>query len=171
MKQFEFQLQRVLELRSQQAELERGRLQNLLHGRTRFLRDRDNLLQQKSRATADVRTATAIFGSDLCALASFDRYLQKRRSVMDKQLAQLDQQIAVQTATLRESERKVKLLEKLKQRRLSDWTAESDKELEAAAAESYLARFLDDRRAFGRAEDRLAPVSVDPDPLALIDQG
>jgi flagellar export protein FliJ len=162
MKQFQFQLQRVLELRSQQADLERSRLQSLLHGRTRFLRDRDNLLQLKVRAATDVRAAASISGSDLCALASFDRYVQKRRIVMDKQLAQLDQQIGIQTAALRESERKVKLLEKLKQRRLSDWTAESDKELEAAAAESYLARFLNERRALERID-----VSINLDLPAL----
>lgn len=152
MKHFQFQLQRVLELRSQQAEVERARLQSLLNGRTRFLRDRDNLLQQKLRAAADVRSAPSISGSDLCALASFDRYVLKRRMVMDKQLAQLDKQIEIQTAALRESERKVKLLEKLKERRLIDWTAERDKELEAAAAESYLARFLNDRRGLTRVD-------------------
>jgi flagellar export protein FliJ len=152
MKHFQFQLQRVLELRSQQAEVERARLQSLLNGRTRFVRDRDNLLQQKLRAATDIRSAQSISGSDLCALASFDRYVQKRRAVMDKQLAQLDKQIGIQTAALRESERKVKLLEKLKERRLIDWTAERDKELEAAAAESYLARFLNDRRGLTRVD-------------------
>jgi flagellar export protein FliJ len=111
------------------------------------------------REAAEVRSATSISGSDLCALASFDRYLQRRRGVLDKQLAQLEQQIALQTATLREAERKVKLLEKLKQRRLVDWTSERDKELEAAAAESYLARFLSERRASERVEQEVPSVT------------
>jgi flagellar export protein FliJ len=152
MKQFEFRLQRVLELRSQQADNERARLQSLSNGRVRLTRDRDNLVQQRSSAAAGVRSATSISGSDLSALASFDRYLQKRRTVLDKQLAQLEQQIALQTAALRDAERRVKLLEKLKQRRLADWTTERDKELETAAAESYLARFLNERRASARIE-------------------
>ncbi|HEX4230575.1 MAG TPA: hypothetical protein VHZ07_18000 [Bryobacteraceae bacterium] len=159
MKQFEFRLQRVLELRSQQADHERVRLQSLSNGRVRLTRDRDNLVRQRSIAASEVRGATSISGSDLSALASFDRYLQKRRSVLDKQLTQLEQQIALQTATLREAERKVKLLEKLKQRRLADWTAERDKELESAAAESYLARFLNERRVTERIEEEPSSVS------------
>jgi flagellar export protein FliJ len=155
MKQFEFRLQRVLELRTQQADNERARLQSLSNGRARLTRDRDNLVQQRLRASAEVRSATSISGSDLCALASFDRYLQKRRTILDKQLGQLEQQIALQTAALREAERKVKLLDKLKQRRLADWTTERDKEMEAAAAESYLARFLNARRASARIEPEI----------------
>jgi flagellar FliJ protein len=152
MKQFEFRLQRVLELRSQQADLERARLQGLVGGRARLARDRENFAQLRSRSASEVRSSASIFGSDLAALASFDRHLQKRRLIVDKQLAMLDQQIAIQTKALREAERKVKLLEKLKQRRLQDWTLESDKELEAAAAESYLARFLNARRILERNE-------------------
>jgi flagellar export protein FliJ len=152
MKKFEFRLQRVLELRSQQVDIERARLQSLLNGRARLTRDRNHLVQQQVRAAADVRNATAISGSDLCALASYDRHLQKRKAILDKQLAQLEQQIAIQTVAVREAEKKVKLLEKLKQRKLGDWTAERDKELEIAAAESYLARFLGDRRTSSRAD-------------------
>lgn len=153
MKQFEFRLQRVLELRSQQADIERVRLQALSNGRARLARDRAGLVQQQVRAAADVRNSQSVSGSDLCALAAFERYIQKRRSVLDKQLAQIEEQITLQTSTLREAERKVKLLEKLRHRKLTEWTAECDKELELAAAESYLARFLSERRASGRVQD------------------
>lgn len=159
MKQFEFRLQRVLELRSQQADIERARLQNLLNGRTRLSRDRNNLIQQQLRAAADIRGAANISGSDLSALAVYDRHIQKRKAVLDKQLAQLEQQIGIQTAALREAERKVKLLEKLKQRKLADWTTERDKELEADAAESYLARFLNERRMSDRIESGTDSIS------------
>jgi flagellar export protein FliJ len=169
MKQFEFRLQRVLELRSQQADIERARLQSLLNGRTRLSRDRNNLIQQQVRAAADIRGAASISGSDLFALAAYDRHIQKRKAIFDKQLAQLEQQIGVQTAALREAERKVKLLERLKQRKLADWTGERDKELEAAAAESYLARFLNDRRTSSRraSEDESTPDSVQPGGLTV----
>jgi flagellar export protein FliJ len=159
MKQFEFRLQRVLELRSQQADNERARLQALSTGRARLTRDRENLIQQRLRAASEVRSSTSISGSDLYALASFDRHVQKRRTVLDKQLAQLEQQITLQTTALREAERKVKLLEKLKQRRLADWTTERDKELEADAAESYLARYLNERRTSGRLEKEVSSVT------------
>ena len=153
MKQFEFRLQRVLELRSQQADIERTRLQSLANGRARLARDRGSLLQQQGRAATDLRNAQSVFGSDLGAVAAYDRYVQKRRLILDKQLAQIEQQITVQSAALREAERKVKLLEKLKERKLVEWTTERDKELEALAAESYLARFLGDRRSLGRLDD------------------
>jgi len=40
-----------------------------------------------------------------------------------------------------EAQRRVRLLERLRERRFSEWEAELNRELEALAAESYLARW------------------------------
>ena len=40
-----------------------------------------------------------------------------------------------------EARRRCRLLERLKERRLAEWTAERDQELEEMAAETYLARW------------------------------
>lgn len=140
MKRFQFQLQRVLDLRRQQAEAARALLRNLLTAVERLEQETRSLAIQLDDARAHVRHAPSSAGEDYIALSYFEAHLQRRTAMLETRRQQLHRQMVEQRAHLLEAERKLKLLEKLEARRRLEWTAERDKELETLGAESHLTR-------------------------------
>ena len=55
--------------------------------------------------------------------------------------AEVARELAKQQAAMLEARRRCRLLERLKERRWSEWKLAADRELEQAASESYLARW------------------------------
>jgi chromosome segregation ATPase len=105
-----------------------------------------SLATQLEQARAHVRHAPSAAGEDYIALAYFENHVQRRAAMLETRRQQLERQIADQRAHLLETERKLKLLERLEARRRSEWTAERDKELETISAEAHLARLQAFRR-------------------------
>jgi flagellar export protein FliJ len=145
-KRFEFRLQRVLDLRRQQAEAQRAQLRNLLTALDRLQHDIRSLATQLEEARAHVRHAPSSAGEDYIALSYFEAHVQRRATTLETRRHQLHKQVAEQRAHLLEAERKLKLLEKLEARHRLDWTAERDKEIETLGAESHLSRMQSYRR-------------------------
>ena len=146
MKRFEFRLKRVLELRRQQSELEKGKLQSLKSTSERLDQYRAATTKRIEDARTFVEQSEATMSEDLSALSTFESHMRRAITTIGRQREQLDRQITEQRDRVVEAERKVKLLEKLEARQLSGWTICRDKELEELAADSYLAR-LTRRRA------------------------
>ncbi|MBV9759884.1 MAG: hypothetical protein JO340_04925 [Acidobacteriaceae bacterium] len=146
MKRFQFQLQRVLDLRRQQAEVERANLRNLQTAIERLEQETRSLAMQLADARAHVRHAPSSAGEDYIALSFFEAHLKRRGATIEKRRQQIHRQIAEQRVHLIEAERKLKLLEKLETRRRSEWAADHDKELETLGAESHLARLHSNHR-------------------------
>ena len=146
MKRFEFTLERVLDLRRQQAEVERARLTTLT-GKLNALEAEIRAIEtQLLDAKADVKNGQSALSQDFTALASFERHIRRKRAELqqhrDRVLAEIKQQQQKAAA----ADTRVKLLDKLKAKRRSEWQAEADKELETLAAESYVSRMLAERR-------------------------
>jgi hypothetical protein len=146
MKRFEFRLQRVLDLRRQQCEIERVMLQKLTTLQQKLIAARLAVVEETEGAAMHVKGASSIYGDDLRALALFERHSQRKLAGLEKQQRETGQQIAQQQARVREAERNVKLLENLKSKRLTEWSAQSNQELEELAADAYLARMMSGRR-------------------------
>lgn len=146
MKRFEFRLQRVLDLRRQQAEAGRAHLRSLLTAYERLGHEIRSLDTQLQEARAHVRHAPSSAGEDYITLSYFESHLQRRTTAIETRRQQLNRQIAEQRAHLLEAERKLKLLEKLEARRRTEWSVEHDKEIETISAESHLARLQSYRR-------------------------
>ena len=146
MKRFQFRLQRVLDLRRQQAEKEQALLRELLAALERLENEIRSLAVQRDDARAHVRHAPSSAGEDYIALSHFEAHLQRRTATLVGRRQQLERQIAEQRVHLREAERKLKLLEKLEARRRTEWTVERDKEIESVSADAHLARLTSQRR-------------------------
>jgi flagellar protein FliJ len=140
MKAFEFRLQRILEFRLQQAEVERAQLQKLLAYLRQIEDEAQNLQGQIFDARQDAERQPALTGGDFLALAQFEAFVVRRTTFINGQKTQLQPQIERQRAATVEAERNVKLLERLRERKLKEWTAARDKELDELAADSHLAR-------------------------------
>jgi hypothetical protein len=80
-----------------------------------------------------------VWGGDLTALGAFRVSAQKREEILQSRRAQCEKELAARESAMLEARRRLRLLERLKERRLSEWRAQCDRELEQDAAEAYLA--------------------------------
>lgn len=146
MKRFEFRLHRVLDLRRQHAEAERAQLENLAAASERLAAEMCSLAIELEEARTHVRHAPSAAGEDYLALSHFERHINRRTASVEDRRAELLQKIEKQRSIVLEADRRVKLLQNLEARHRSEWTTAHNKELDALAAESHLARRLSDRR-------------------------
>jgi flagellar export protein FliJ len=148
MKRFEFSLHRVLDLRKQQAEMERARLQALLSTLERLRAARQALTQELQDARTSLTRSPAT-GNDYGVFADFEQHIHRRCAIFERDSQLVQKQVRDQQVKVREADQQVKLLENLKAKRLEEWNHQLDKELEELASDSYLARMSADRRRRG----------------------
>jgi len=139
MKNFHFPLERVLGWR--RAELQRAEV--LFKQQASVLagidREAAEAAAAERRMEIQVRTWRPVWGGDLAALGAFRLATQKREAVLEARRSEVQQELSKRHATMLEARRKVRLLERLQDRRLTEWRAQCDRELEQEAAEAYLA--------------------------------
>lgn len=145
MKRFEFSLRRVLDLRRQQASVEQARLQALLRTVNQLHALKAALTKQLAESRTSLQTSPTT-GEDLRLFVEFDRHIHARCARIDRDVQLVGRQVQEQQIKTRNADRQVKLLEKLKDKKLSEWTYLHDKELEELASDSYQARMFAERR-------------------------
>jgi len=141
MNAFRFPLQKVLEWRRLQLELEEMQLRRkaaLLAGM-----DRQSAELDESGRTAErqVREWNPLASGELEALGGFRLHVKRKQQEMLVSREECRQQLDRQQSVVLEARRRLRLLEKLKERRLAEWRAAEKKELEELASESYLAKW------------------------------
>jgi flagellar FliJ protein len=141
MKTFRFPLQKALELRARQLELEEAKFQHAAAALAAVDRERDLLLSARTQAEALVRGAEPVPGEDLAALGAFRRHTEIEQKRIAQRRAQSEKALEEQRGVMLEARRRLRLLEKLKERRHAEWSAAEAKELEEMASESYLAQW------------------------------
>jgi flagellar export protein FliJ len=139
MKRFEFRLHRVLDLRRQQAEVHRHRLQTLISKLKELEIERAALETKVAEARSSVKGAP-VTGNDLVSLAHYEAHIRRHCGRIAEKRIELEKQLEAERNKAREIERKVKLLEKLESKRRAEWESEANKELETLSADSYLSR-------------------------------
>ncbi len=140
MKRFRFSLQRVLEYRRQQEDLERGRLALLAAERVRLERQAEGQgveSREMRAACAAAGTLPAIvvrqaFEAGAGLLRARERSLDLAKQVEQKRLQQL--------GVVMEARRRVRLLELLRRKRKLRHVRAADQEMEAIAGELHLAK-------------------------------
>jgi hypothetical protein len=141
MKSFCFNLERVLALRRTQLELEDARFRQCVAAVAAVDRARADLVSAAAAAHLDVRRSVSIAGADLGALQEFHGYVQAQDQLLAVRRAERARETAAQEAAMLAARRRCRLLERLREKRLAEWKAESDRELDEVAAESYLSRW------------------------------
>lgn len=144
MRAFRFPLQKALELRARQLDLEEAKFERAAAALAAVDREREILLSSVTAAEALVRGVAPVPGEDLAALGAF----RVRTGAEEKRIAQRraksEMALEEQRGVMLEARRRLRLMERLKERRHAEWSAEAAKELEEMAAESYLARWRRD---------------------------
>lgn len=141
MKKFAFPLERVLEWRRLQERLEESRLE-ALHGQIAAVGTQiAELHHEKDNAGKVLVESSGATGLELALLDAF-------RKAADAEMLRLEgvrngyrRQAEIQWGVVSERRREVRLLENLKERKLRGWRADLDREIDAQAGESYLARW------------------------------
>lgn len=146
MKRFEFRLASVLRWRQVQMEAEQAKLQELVAEQQRLVRDLETAGAERLNAKAAVYNLTNLDNTELRTMSAFLLGVDARTAKTHARLAELAGFIEERRQVVIKAERKVRLLEKLREGKRAVWKHEADLEIETAAQEAWLsARHL--RRA------------------------
>lgn len=138
MKKFEFRLGAALRWRNAQLQLERAKLQKLLSEEQQGKRDLQSLLDQRTSALSALTAWERLQSSDLRATSAYLMGADMRSHLLREKIAKLAGPIQQQRERLIAAERNVRLLEKLRDDRYTEWKREFDQEIELTAEESWL---------------------------------
>jgi hypothetical protein len=141
MKAFQFPLAKALDWRRIQLELEEARYKQQIASLAGLDRQRAEVEASGIRAEIQVREWSPIAAGDLSALGNFRLYIKSQESEIARRRFEAAQKLAEQQKLMLEARRRWRLLDRLKDRRLTEWTTGRDREVEQIAAESYLARW------------------------------
>lgn len=144
MKKFEFRLEQVRRWRESERDKEEARLQALFAALNQLERARVELGNAAARAEQAVRPrpdAPLPPVQELQALDSYRGYVRRECQRLASLRSPLEARIATQRRALTEAQRKVEILDLLREEKLEEWKKELDKEQEDLVAELVVARW------------------------------
>ncbi len=145
MNAFRFRMEKVLEWRRLQLEQEEARFRQQAAALSALDRSRAELEAAGIRAEVEVREFRPLAGADLRALGAYRVDVRRRETRLADQRLECTRELAVRQQALLEAQRRCRLLERLKERRLAEWRKGLDRELQEVASESFLARWNRER--------------------------
>jgi len=145
MKAFQFRLDQALRWRATQLDLEKSRV-SLAAQRLQELRAEIEARRAELSDGAGQLSVSGGTGSSLVLWAGFAERARRQIKDLESRATQAEQALSAQLQVVTEANRKVQLLENLKQSEQNKWQAEFNRELEAFAGESYLFRLQSRKR-------------------------
>ena len=141
MKTFYFNLEKALEWRRTELSREEARYKQQAAELAELDRRRAEVEASGIRAEVQVREWNPVGSGDLTALGFYRLRVKTEEAEIARRRDECAIKLAAQKQQMLEARRRCRLLERLKERRLAEWTAARDHELDEIAAESYLARW------------------------------
>ncbi len=146
MSAFQFRLDRVLEWYRTQLQLEESRLAVFLAALNQ-VQDRLALLQAEHLAVeSEVLAGSTILARDLCSLGFYRLRIKKEKAALDEERVLRERTLSKQRVTVQAAQRRMRLVEKLRARRLSEYCYAEDHMLENLAAEAFLSKWIAAKR-------------------------
>src|ERR1700690_1913154 len=122
MQTFQFRLERILTWRGKEFEAEEARLGALVAAQKRLETARGEILAAWDRAGRELLAEGPVYGTDLAALGGFRARLERDLETNAGAQREAGERVASQQARVIEARRRVRLLEKLRRRKLDQWT-------------------------------------------------
>jgi hypothetical protein len=141
MNAFRFPLQKALDWRRTQLEIEEVRYKQQSAELAALDRQQAETEASGIRVETEVRAWPSIAGSDLAALDRFRLRIKKEEARIADQRLAAARKATEQQEKMLEARRRARLLERLREKRLTEWQSAQAKELDALAGESYLAQW------------------------------
>lgn len=145
MKRFTFPLERVRRWRSEQADLEEVKLQQLCAQQQRLRNECSALAAEIVRSEQQVLGQRSLEPIELASLDAYRMSMRNRIRITEEQIRQCEARIVEQRGRVTEARRKLELLERLHEKAREEWLAASDREQELLAAELFLAKAVRNR--------------------------
>ena len=142
MKTFRFRLDRVLDLWTNQLKAEEAKLEQLWVRRKELENEIESLDASVEQARSSTQSRQFVQPSDLIALELFNRRVDREREEAFARLRAHDEMVEKQRQAVVEARGKVRLLERLREKRKADWQSAADKELEELAADFAGAQWM-----------------------------
>jgi len=141
-KSFQFPLQRVLEWRVLQARTEEDKLAGLQHSMSELVHHEAALSAAELKSGMAVLTQESVEGRELQSLSAFRLRIFGERAKLTLAKSQCEKLILEQRKRVIAARRQTRVLENLRERRLSSWSYLHNRELEETAAENYISKWL-----------------------------
>jgi len=138
---FAFRLERVLRWRQAQLELEQFGLSRLAAECTRWDLTLAKFESSRAEAEALVLSCNSVTGEEFGALDRYRKHLQQQKQIAIDRRQETVLKMEAQRGRVLLARRKSRLLEKLRELRRKDWEEAVNREFEALATETYLARW------------------------------
>jgi flagellar export protein FliJ len=138
---FRFRLEKVLRWRQAKLDLEQFALSRLAAECARWDARLVQLESARTEAEQNVLSSGSVEGGDLGALARYQGHLHNEKQISLARRRDCEHRMEQQRARLLAARRECQLLERLRQVRRAEWETAVDREFEALAAETYLARW------------------------------
>lgn len=131
MKSFHFRLDRVLDWRRTELEMEENRLRKMHATLAAIDRERAGLESTCDQACRALLARASVDGAELQLLSGYRTAVKLQCARLDQQRREGEKAAAEQQQRLMAARRKLRLLENLKDRRLAEWKYETDRQIEA----------------------------------------
>lgn len=141
MKAFRFPLERVLHWRRTQLELDKTAMQQLAARRTQLDNAVRALTDQRAAAEHSIARPGTVDAFEFSTMSAFQGRVFRQKLELLARQKELERETAAQVAKTMESQRRVRLLERLREKHLAKWTTEVNAEQERFAAEAWLGRW------------------------------
>ena len=140
MKTFHFALNRVLDWRRQQLDLEQIKLEPLMAELLLREAQAGQCEAERRELRRPVASAASVEAQDLAAAERYWLHLGGQAKRLAAELAACQERILQQRARITGARQRLRLLEQLEQLRRKEWQEDVSREQEALAAELFLAR-------------------------------
>ena len=144
---FRFRLERVLEWRKKKSHLEESRLAAclaLVHETEQKLA---HLRAERRHIERELLDHSSIPAAEFANLGCYRLHAARREGDLAEERRQRLESASEQRARVQQARRNVKLLEKMRERRLEEYSIQASRELEQTAGESHLTRWWQSLRA------------------------
>ena len=138
---FRFQLERVLEWYRTQASLEEERLRLCANAAAHAVAEMEHHRRDSLARQMEVLRSAKIQASELAALGAFRRRAKQLDRELGEKCQKTGQALEQQRGVAMVAQRRLRLIEKLRDRRLAEHEYETARELEALASETFLAAY------------------------------
>jgi flagellar export protein FliJ len=138
---FRFRLAKVMDWYKKQSHLEAERLrmaaEQVIRTKAEIVKHQNDVLAHQMEVLASPNPDA----HELASLGPFQRRAKRQENWLQHKLRQNEEETERQRTVTQAAQRRLRLIEKLRERRLAEYQYEFSREIEEVASEAYLARF------------------------------
>jgi hypothetical protein len=138
MTNFRFPLQRVLSFRETQLSIEQAALERLAAELRAVVTALGELDSRAAREAEYLRLTRSFSGADVAGIAEAREWITREKKRLLARMAECERAVSAKTAEVMEAQRRVRLVERLKERRHASFIEDENRALEELAGDSAL---------------------------------